>query len=124
MNDHLIAFAVITPLVAGAVLTLKIIADTYLKRKIINTNAPESLADAVLGASKSKNADSALKWGLVVVGLGISMIFIEIFPTAKSTSLSIGIMFLGAGAGLLAYYFITGSDLFKTTLDNNDPNAE
>ncbi len=124
MNDHLIALAVMVPLVAGAVLTLKIIADTYLKRKIINSNSPESLADAVLGASKSKNADSALKWGLVVVGLGISQIFIELFPASKFTSLSIGFMFLGAGAGLLTYYFITGYDLFKTTSDNNDPTEE
>jgi len=90
---------------------VKIISDNRIRRKVLDQRVSDDLAEAILAKNVSKpSALGALKWGLIVLGLGGALVFIEMLSIDVDEPLAYGLMFLAAGGGLVAYYLIAAQD--------------
>lgn len=82
----------------------RIISDGKTRRLIVQSGASPEVAAAIAGAQRDPGLFGALRWGLLVGALGISLIIIQFIPFRPEDPISVGILLVGAAAGLLAYY--------------------
>lgn len=85
---------------------VKIISDNRTKRKLIDGGVSEEFARTIFAGQQDPTAWAALKWGLVVMGLGVALVIVQFLPYDFEEPIAYGLMFLLAGAGLLIYYAI------------------
>jgi len=52
---------------------------------------------------------SSMKWGMVLIGIGLALLISQIFRYSISEEAGIGLMFLFAGIGFIIYYFMAKS---------------
>lgn len=86
---------------------VKIISDNRIRRKVLDQRVSDELAEAIL--KKNVTAPStygALKWGLIVLGIGAALVLVELFSIDVDEPLAYGLIFLAAGGGLVVYYLI------------------
>lgn len=96
---------------AAIVWIVKIISDNRIRRKVLDQRVSDELAEAILKKDASKpSALGALKWGLIVLGLGGALVLIEMFSIDVDEPLAYGLMFLAAGGGLVVYYLMASQD--------------
>ena len=62
---------------------------------------------------------SNLKWGMVLVGIGLAALISQLFPQTISDEMALGLAFLFAGAGFLIYVPIAQNQLKKTSEDQS-----
>jgi hypothetical protein len=96
---------------AAIVWIVKIISDNRIRRKVLDQRVSDELADAILNKNvAAPSALSALKWGLVVVAIGGALVLVQLLSIDADEPLTFGLLFLAAGAGLVAYYMIASED--------------
>lgn len=101
---------IVVPVVFGVIAYMvKSWLDYLLKSKLINRGMVDEKIKFLNFNSYEKFAPTSLKWGLVFVLVGVSLIVIQAFPGYVDTELIFGVMLIAAGAGLLIYYFVAGS---------------
>lgn len=49
---------------------------------------------------------SSLKWGFVLIGIGLALFIGQLVPYGMTEEITIGGMFFLAGVGLVVYYFV------------------
>jgi len=87
---------------------VKALSDNKTKRMIIEkAGLNENIK--YLYYEPNKQANSSLKWGIVLVALGVALVIYKLFFFYESEEVAFGIMFLFAGAGLILYYFLARS---------------
>lgn len=80
--------------------------DHRLKNKIVDSGTQEGVINHLLANKKSDNRKVILQWTCVLLSIGAGLSIIDI---ARPFGLhSIAIMAFSLGAGLLAYYLISG----------------
>ena len=95
----------ITMLIA-IVAIVKIISDNKIKRLAIEKGlVSENLKYLYLDRFE-RWVPGSLKWGIVLVSLGLALLVVKIYPGDISDEFTIGSMFLFAGLGLVIYYFV------------------
>jgi hypothetical protein len=102
MEDVLMAVAVFS----GIALVFKVIADATIRHKLINKGAVDENIKHLFTRHSSEYMLSNLKWGMVLIGLGLAMVVPQFLPYYVRTDTMIGLMFLFAGLGFFLYYFI------------------
>jgi len=86
---------------------LKLFLDYRLRRKLIDKGLVDEKIKYLFFSKDEAYAPSSLKWGLVLTGIGLAIIIARILPYHwYETEVSISLMFIFAGAGLLIYYAI------------------
>ena len=100
MEDALIVGIVFASIVA----VVKIIADAVTRRRIIEKAATDPQANQVYFTHPELMNLSSLKWGMVLVGIGLAWLFSRWMPYYWHDETVFGLMFLLAGIGMLAYY--------------------
>ena len=86
------------------VAVVKIATDAATKRRIIDKAISDpKIANTLLTHPELVNL-SSLKWGMVMVGIGLAWMIAEWLPYRWRDETVIGLMFLLAGIGMLAYY--------------------
>ena len=104
---------------AAIVLIVKVVSDNRVRRKLIDARVSADVTEAVLsGRFVDFTRLGALKWGLIVLGLGGALVLIELFPITMSDPMAFGLLFLAAGGGLIAYYLM--ADRLEVS-EENDP---
>lgn len=102
MEDAIIVAAVFS----GIALVFKIIADAITRNKLIN----KGMVDENIKYLFTKNVDlqpvSNIKWGLVLVGLGLAILIKQFAPFYLRDESVLGLMFLFAGIAFLIYYWV------------------
>ncbi len=92
----------------------KLIGDTRIRRKALDSHAEADVAEAILNQKWSEpSTRSALKWGLVIVSLGIGVLLVDLLAIGFESPLAYGILLLASGTALLGYYFIEREDQIK-----------
>ncbi len=86
---------------------VKIISDNRIRRKLVDQRVSDEVARAVMSRGASPSAYGALKWGLVILGIGGALIIGHILAVDMDDPVGFGFVFLAAGAGLVTYYFMT-----------------
>ena len=85
----------------------KLIGDTRIRRKALESHANADVADAILNQRwGAPNTLSALKWGLVIVALGLGILLVDLFAIGFESPLAYAVLLLATGVALLGYYFI------------------
>jgi peptidoglycan/LPS O-acetylase OafA/YrhL len=90
----------------GVVSVARIISVNRTRRKIVDAHATPELVDALLAARPDSNLAPSLMWGLVLASTGIALMILEVLPFDQNSPFRYGVVVLGAGAGLLAYFAI------------------
>ncbi|MEW5795727.1 MAG: DUF6249 domain-containing protein [Candidatus Zixiibacteriota bacterium] len=109
MEDAIIVGIIFASIVA----IVKIVTDAVTRRRIIEKAAAEPQASRVLFAHPELVNLSSLKWGMVLVGIGLAWLFSRWMPYYWHEETVFGLMFLLAGVGMLAYYPIAQKKIKK-----------
>lgn len=108
MIDELIPIVLF--IVFGAI--VKIISDNKVRRLAIEKGMiNENIKYLYLDKFETR-VPSSLKWGMVLIGIGLALTIGQVLPSRLSETATVGLMFLFAGIALVVYYFI-GSRLLK-----------
>ena len=83
---------------------VKVISDNRLRSKLIERGEVD---ESVKSLYSTQNVLSSLKWGFVLVGLGLALLLSQLFPDGIREEVIVGSMFLLAGAGLLFFYYLS-----------------
>jgi hypothetical protein len=62
---------------------------------------------------------SNVKWAFICLGIGISLVMLDIFPDLLSEAGAMGIMFIGAGLGFLGYFFVAQKHMKQDKRDQD-----
>lgn len=112
LDDKIMDVEILVPLgfFAAIVWIVKIVSDNRIRRKMLDQHVSDEMVEAILQKGKSEpSALGALKWGLIVLGVGGALILVELFSIDADEPLAYGMLFLAAGAGLIAYYLIASA---------------
>ena len=83
---------------------IKIISENRTKRALIHKGELNKELLRVIQSGYDIQPLNAVKWGLVLIGIGLALLLSQIFPEAISDEATFGLMFLFAGIGFLIYY--------------------
>jgi uncharacterized membrane protein YedE/YeeE len=92
------------------VTTVKIIADWRLRTKLIEKGLVDEKVK-FLYADGLGNAMVNLKWGLVLVGIGLAALIGQWFEYYIEPESVIGLIFIFAGLGFLIYYAVASKQI-------------
>ena len=107
---------VITPIAIFGVFgfMLKIYLEYRIKNKLIEKDKVDENVKFLYQSGPEYRILTNIKWGLVLVGIGVAALLSWWFPRAISEEGTIGLMFLLAGIG-----FLISSAMAKKVQDNN-----
>lgn len=96
---------------ASIVAIVKIIADNSARRRLLEKSASDIEATKALRLHPEMVNLSSLKWGMVLVGIGLAWLISRWMPYYWHDETVVGLMFLMAGIGMLVYYPIAQKKL-------------
>ncbi|MCD6249443.1 MAG: hypothetical protein J7J98_03810 [candidate division Zixibacteria bacterium] len=100
MEDALIVGIIFASIVA----IVKIVSDASTRRRLMEKAASDIEATKALQLHPEMINLSSLKWGMVLVGIGLAWLISRWMPYYWHDETVVGLMFLLAGVGMLVYY--------------------
>ncbi len=96
---------------------IKILSDNRVRNRLIEKGIlDEKVKFLYLDTFQKKNF-SSLKWGMVLIALGLALFIGEILPEDNQEEMTFGLMLLFAGIAFLIYYFLTKRMITKTSAE-------
>ncbi len=90
----------------------KVMTDYILKKKMIDKGYVNEDTQAIFKQQNATdNRYSSLKWGLIILFGGLSLVLMEYIPTYGSSPLPYGLFAVFVSAGFLIYYFMVKKEL-------------
>jgi hypothetical protein len=91
---------------------VKLILDYRLKRRLLDKGEIDKNVTALFFNKAEYLAPTSLKWGLVLIGLGLAIIIGQMLPYDYDRGeITFSLMLLFAGIGLLIYYAVANQKL-------------
>ncbi len=85
----------------------KVMTDYILKKKMIEKGFVNDDTQAIFkNYNIEDNKYASLKWGLIVLFAGISLILMEYIPVSPDSPLPYGMFAVSVSLGFLIYYFV------------------
>ncbi|MBN2105241.1 hypothetical protein JW835_14485 [bacterium] len=84
---------------------VKVISDNRIRQKLIDKGELGEKVKYLYSNSTSRTL-SSLKWGFVLIGLGLALLIGQLLPVDVQEEVVVGAMFILAGSGLLLFYYI------------------
>ena len=88
------------------VMTIKIVVEARLRKKMVEDHTSEDLVKSMLVADEQARRLSALKWGLVLTTVGVAFGLVSALHLQSDNPGTFGLLIGAAGVGMLAYHFI------------------
>jgi hypothetical protein len=88
------------------VVIVRLVVDARLRRRLAETHASESLVIALLQADEVNRRKSSLKWGVVMLSLGVGCVIIDLLGLGVEDPSSVGLLFVAIGVGMVLHYRI------------------
>jgi hypothetical protein len=85
---------------------IKVTVENRTRQKAIEKGMGDENLRFLFARLPSEQRLSSLKWGLVLVGLGLALLLRELFPNLISDNAGVGLMFLFSGIAFLVYSFL------------------
>ncbi len=88
---------------------IKVISDNRIRRRLIESGKVDEQVKFLYTHPGNKESSplSSLKWGLVLVALGLALFVGQFLPYEMEGEGTIGTMFLFSGIAFLIYYFVS-----------------
>lgn len=105
MDDGLLVpIAFFVSIVVTVLGLARIISEGRLRRRLIEAGGSADVARALAANQDDYGLFSALKWGIVAVGVGLAFVIVQFLPYNNDDPIMFGVVLLFLGASLLAYY--------------------
>lgn len=85
---------------------IKIIGDNRTRQMLIQKGLVDENIKYLYKTGAADNVPSAIKWGLVLIGIGLAFIIGQLVPYELRGEITVGGIFILAGLGLVIYYFL------------------
>lgn len=85
---------------------IKILSDNRVRRLAIEKGVVNEDIKFLYYDRFEGKVPSSLKWGFVLIGIGLAMFVGQLVPYDMTEEITIGGMFFLAGVGLVVYYFV------------------
>lgn len=90
---------------------IKLLVDARTRNKLIDKGIVDEKVKNIFGGNPELQMLSSLKWGMVLVGIGLAALLSQLFPYSIDAEIAFGLMFIFAGVAFLAYYPIADRKL-------------
>jgi hypothetical protein len=86
---------------------IRVIFENRLKGKILARETSQDVARALLGPESARSrAMGALKWALVLIGIGLGIALGQVVPHDMKEEIMLAGIFVFAGIGYLIYFMV------------------
>lgn len=103
------------------VAVVKILADARTRNRLIEKGVANEKIRDFLGTTSQLHALSSLKWGMVLVGIGLAALISQAFPSYVSDEIAFALIFIFAGIAFLVYYPLADRRLKQVQNKLNHP---
>lgn len=86
---------------------IKVVVDARVRRQMVASGGSEELVNSVLRDEELRRRHSSLRWGIVLLSLGIGFGLIQWFGWQEVTPGLIAVLALVTGLGNLAFFAIS-----------------
>lgn len=107
MNAITEDFLTLAVMFLAIVAIVKILSEHLTTRKLMGAHLSDPALRDLLRSGQESTRQSALKWGLVGVAIGVALIAIDLLTLDAGSAAGLGITITAGAAGLLAYYAAT-----------------
>ncbi|MFZ5979622.1 MAG: DUF6249 domain-containing protein [Candidatus Zixiibacteriota bacterium] len=118
MNSEVLIPAIIF---FSIVAIVKIISDSRTKNRMLEKGLDDTNLRNFFSAQAELHSLSSIKWGMVLVGIGIAIMASQLFPRDFTDEAALGLILIFAGLGFLIYYPIAEKRLKKIKANQNIP---
>ncbi|MBN2008691.1 hypothetical protein JW960_05055 [candidate division KSB1 bacterium] len=91
---------------------IKVISDNRVRKAAIDHGQINENIKYLYSQNWENAVPSSLKWGIVLIFMGLAFLLIQFVPDFDSDKLTAAILFIMAGLGFIAYYAL-GKYLYK-----------
>lgn len=95
------------------VLFTRTVTDYILKKKMIEKGFVNEDTQAIFKKNTEENRYSSLKWGLIILSAGLSLIMMEYIDYETQSTLPYGLFAVFVSLGFLIYYFMVKKELTR-----------
>lgn len=85
---------------------VKILSDNRTRQMLIKQGQIDENVKYLYQSHMADHVPSSIKWGLVLIGIGLAFIVGQIVPHDIQGEITVGSMFMLSGLGLVVYYFL------------------
>ena len=113
MMTHLEPILIVGIIFSVCAYVIKILSDNRIRQRIIESGQLDEKLKYLYLEPKKGNLRplNSIKWGLVLIGLGLALFLGRLFPYTIVDEMTFGLMFLFAGIAFIIYYFMAKSRL-------------
>ena len=98
---------------ATLILFARTISDYILKKKMIEKGYVNEDTQAIFKRNTQENRFASLKWGLIILTAGLSLVLMEYIDYDTKSTLPYGLFAVFVSLGFLVYYFIVKKELTR-----------
>ena len=109
MSDNFVDVLPVFILFPCIVLMLRDIWAYMTRKRLIDKGLVGDEARKLFQTGIEGYVPSSLKWGLILVLIGIVLVVIDSIPGYVSSEVKFGAVLISAGAGLLIYYYLASA---------------
>lgn len=113
LRDVLMPLVVLGSIGTTMVLFTRTISDYILKKKMIEKGFVNEDTQAIFKRNTDENKYSSLKWGLIILFAGLSLVVMEYIQYDSQSPLPYGLFAVFVSIGFLIYYFIVKKEFDK-----------
>ena len=113
LRDVLMPFVILGSIGGSIVLFTRTISDYILKKKMIEKGYVNEDTQAIFKKNTDENRYSSLKWGLIILFAGLSLVLMEFIEYDTKSTLPYGLFAVFVSLGFLIYYFMVKKELTK-----------
>lgn len=106
LHDVLMPIAILGSFGAAIYFFTSVITNYILKKKMIEKGYVNEDTQAIFKQNANENKYASLKWGLIALFGGISLIIMEYIPVQPQSPLPYGLFSVAVSLGFLIYYFL------------------
>lgn len=110
MHPGIAASILISVIFLGMIGTIRALSEHQTKQKLINSGLVDTKSLKILNPPLDNRFD-ALKWGLVALFGGISLISLEFIKFSYESPFPYGVVLVGISMGFLFYYLLVRKQL-------------
>lgn len=111
LRDVLMPVAILGSIGTAIILFTRTISDYILKKKMIEKGYVNEDTQAIFKRNTDENKYASLKWGLILLFSGLSLVLMEFIDYDNESPLPYGLFAMFVSAGFLVYYFLVRREL-------------
>ncbi len=113
LHDVLMPVTILGTIGAAIYFFTQVMTDYILKKKMIEKGFVNDDTQAIFKQHSADNKYSSLKWGLITLFAGISLIIMEFIHAQPESPLPYGLFTVSVSLGFLIYFFLIKNEAQK-----------